>query len=224
MEYREKLQAYIERAFRDLPHTEAVQSTKEELMADLLDHYESYRSKGVSPEQAYQSALGSIGNIFELLDALEAENAAAHALPDRAHASDHSISSREVSPFSGRWQPFAVTAAGVGCILLLLYAGGVLQTGPGPHHGGSLPVAIALALIGLIAGLYFGLVRRERGKQTGCPWLLGIIWGAAALSLVLAWQKPHLHRTLWLIPVAALAAHLLVRYCICSPNHTGHST
>lgn len=70
MDYQEKLREYINQAFQRLPDTEEVRNTREELSADLLDYYSQALGEGQEPEKAYETALGRLGNIAELTDAL----------------------------------------------------------------------------------------------------------------------------------------------------------
>ena len=70
MEYQEKLRTYIEDAFQGLPDTEELRGTRDELSADLLDRYAQALSDGEAPEQAYHTALGSLGDLSELVETL----------------------------------------------------------------------------------------------------------------------------------------------------------
>lgn len=70
MEYQEKLRTYIEAVFQDPPDSEELRGTRDELSADLLDRYAQALSDGEAPERAYQTALNSLGNLSELVEAL----------------------------------------------------------------------------------------------------------------------------------------------------------
>lgn len=71
MTYEEKLRAYIDHAFQELPDAEEVHDTKDELTADLLEHYAQAVNEGNEPAQAYEIALSHLGNLAEVVDALD---------------------------------------------------------------------------------------------------------------------------------------------------------
>ena len=71
MTYEEKLRAYIDHAFQELPDAEDVHDTKDELTADLLEHYAQAVNEGNEPAQAYEIALSHLGNLAEVVDALD---------------------------------------------------------------------------------------------------------------------------------------------------------
>ncbi|MGI6008047.1 MAG: permease prefix domain 1-containing protein [Ruminococcus sp.] len=81
MEYQDKLREYIDQAFRELPATEEICNTKDELLADLLDHYERALAEEKAPEEAYRIALDSLGNVHELVVALSGQSPAAPPEP-----------------------------------------------------------------------------------------------------------------------------------------------
>lgn len=88
MTYEEKLRAYIDQAFQGLPDAQEVHDTKDELTADLLDHYTQALSEGSEPEQAYEIALSHLGNLAEVTDALDDRPLAAEP-PRPPHAPGH---------------------------------------------------------------------------------------------------------------------------------------
>ena len=71
MTYEEKLRAYIDHAFQELPDAEEVHDTKDALTADLLEHYAQAVNEGNEPAQAYEIALSHLGNLAEVVDALD---------------------------------------------------------------------------------------------------------------------------------------------------------
>ena len=91
MDYQEKLREYINQAFQRLPDTEEVRNTREELSADLLDYYSQALGEGQEPEKAYETALGRLGNIAELTDALGGRTEPAVPPPPPHHEPGHPV-------------------------------------------------------------------------------------------------------------------------------------
>ena len=68
---RDKLRAYIDSLFADAPKTRKAYELKEELLSNLNAKYDDMIQEGHSDEEAYQAAVGSIGDVGELIGALD---------------------------------------------------------------------------------------------------------------------------------------------------------
>lgn len=69
----DKLRAYIDTLFADAPKTRKAYELREELLSNLNAKYDDLRRRGFSEEEAYQSAISGIGDVSELIAALEKE-------------------------------------------------------------------------------------------------------------------------------------------------------
>jgi len=67
----ENLRVYIESLFDTAPKTGRVRELKEELLSDLTAKYDDLVAQGRSEEEAYKIAIGSIGDVDELIKNLE---------------------------------------------------------------------------------------------------------------------------------------------------------
>lgn len=67
MDVRERLQNHINILFSKAPQTRGAFDLKEELLANSIERYDDLRGRGMPEEDAYQSVIGSIGNVEELL-------------------------------------------------------------------------------------------------------------------------------------------------------------
>ncbi|MBR1638442.1 MAG: hypothetical protein IJ688_03550 [Treponema sp.] len=68
-----KIKNYVDVLFNDVPKTRKAAELKEEILADLNEHFEAHISEGKSENQAYTEALGDMGDIDELLSSLAPE-------------------------------------------------------------------------------------------------------------------------------------------------------
>ncbi len=68
-----KIKNYVDVLFNDIPKTRKAAELKEEILADLNEHFESHIAEGKSENQAYTEALGDMGDIDELLSTLTPE-------------------------------------------------------------------------------------------------------------------------------------------------------
>ncbi len=66
----DRIKSYIHDAFADAPSTEKVYELKQELYANLSDKYEEQLAKGKAPQEAYQAAIASIGDIQQLVESV----------------------------------------------------------------------------------------------------------------------------------------------------------
>lgn len=67
----EKLKAYMEQLFRDVPDSEQAREIKEEILQNITDKYHDLLAEGKSEEAAYNIAIEGIGDLSELLDSLK---------------------------------------------------------------------------------------------------------------------------------------------------------
>lgn len=70
-----KIRAYLDHIFRDIPETKKSRDLKDELFANLVEKYTDQLSAGKSEEQAYQAAIAGIGDIKELVVSLHSMDA-----------------------------------------------------------------------------------------------------------------------------------------------------
>ena len=64
---REQIKSYMERVFSQAPCTQKAIEMKEAILADVLDKYDDMVAEGISPQDAYQRAIGSIGDLNKLI-------------------------------------------------------------------------------------------------------------------------------------------------------------
>lgn len=68
-----KIKNYVDVLFNDVPKTRKAVELKEEILADLNEHFEAHIAQGKSENQAYTEALADLGDIDELLSSLAPE-------------------------------------------------------------------------------------------------------------------------------------------------------
>lgn len=78
----EKLKAYVYACFEDAPKDARTIEVREEICANVLERYHDLLRSGANPEEAYDIARRSVGNVQEILDGLE-EAPAFAAIADR---------------------------------------------------------------------------------------------------------------------------------------------
>lgn len=69
----EKLKAYVYTCFEETPKTARTLEIREEICANVLERYRDLLVSGATPEEAYDIARRSVGNVQEILDGLEEE-------------------------------------------------------------------------------------------------------------------------------------------------------
>lgn len=69
---KERLRGYIDKLFEEAPKSEEAMEVKEELLANLLEHYNDLLENGKAEEEAYQSVISNIGDISEVIASLKA--------------------------------------------------------------------------------------------------------------------------------------------------------
>lgn len=65
-----KIRAYIDHEFEQVPQTKKILELKEELLGNLIEKYNDYLKNGKSEEEAYTAVISGIGDISELIDNL----------------------------------------------------------------------------------------------------------------------------------------------------------
>ena len=71
--YEARIHAHIDRLFGGAPANERVSEVKLEIYMNTVDRYRDLLSEGKGAEEAYQEAIGTIGNLDDLLASLGAE-------------------------------------------------------------------------------------------------------------------------------------------------------
>lgn len=71
---KERLRGYIDKLFEEAPKTDETLEVKEELLANLLEHYSDLIDSGKSEEEAYQTVINNIGDISEVIASLKEAN------------------------------------------------------------------------------------------------------------------------------------------------------
>ena len=66
-----KLRAYMDHLFQDVPNTKKAVEVKEEILQNIVDKYHDLVAEGKSEEAAYNIAIASIGDLDELLASLK---------------------------------------------------------------------------------------------------------------------------------------------------------
>ncbi|MBQ7321215.1 MAG: hypothetical protein IJW99_03885 [Clostridia bacterium] len=70
---REQIPAYLDRVFANAPCTRKAVEMKEAILADTLEKYDDMVREGKKPQDAYRNAVGSIGNLEDLIASLRNE-------------------------------------------------------------------------------------------------------------------------------------------------------
>lgn len=67
----EKLKAYVYACFEDAPKNARSIEVREEICSNVLDRYRDLLRSGATPDEAYDIARRSVGNVQEILEGLE---------------------------------------------------------------------------------------------------------------------------------------------------------
>lgn len=70
----EKLRSHIDLLFTDAPNTPATAEVKEELLADLIEHYNDLVESGKGEEEAFAIVISNVGDVRELIQNLKDGN------------------------------------------------------------------------------------------------------------------------------------------------------
>ena len=65
-----KIRAYIEHEFADVPESKKVIELKEELIANLIEKYNEQLLRGKTEEEAYNAVIAGLGDLSELVDSV----------------------------------------------------------------------------------------------------------------------------------------------------------
>ena len=65
-----KIRAYIEHEFADVPESKKVIELKEELIANLIEKYNEQLLHGKTEEEAYNAVIAGLGDLSELVDSV----------------------------------------------------------------------------------------------------------------------------------------------------------
>ncbi len=68
-----KIKNYVNVLFNDVPKTRKAAELKEEILSNLMEHFDAHVAEGKSENQAYTEALADLGDIDELLSSLAPE-------------------------------------------------------------------------------------------------------------------------------------------------------
>lgn len=204
MDGRERIQRYIDRAFEGIGQSSRVLEAKEALCADLMEKYQAQVERGCPPEIAYQEAISSIGDIFELVDSM-VEEAGGPPQKDRRAAS------------LARAVPYLLIGT------LLLFGIISLWIPMGEKASRVLPYILLGAAVSGIVVWFSYKGRKEVATVVLRRYriLLCIFWGMAVVLAVLALFSSFFSRVGWLIPVAAISVHQLVVTWVCYHRKKG---
>lgn len=70
---REQIKEYLDRIFAQAPCTQKAIDMKEAILSDVLEKYDDMIGDGMSPQDAYQRAIGGIGDLNKLIHDLRRE-------------------------------------------------------------------------------------------------------------------------------------------------------
>lgn len=70
----ENLKKSLDELFENAPKTNRANELKEELLANLIDKYNDLISSGKNEDEAFKTAISSIGDVDELIDGLKTNN------------------------------------------------------------------------------------------------------------------------------------------------------
>lgn len=70
----ENLKKSLDELFENAPKTNRANELKEELLANLIDKYNDLISSGKKEDEAFKTAISSIGDVDELIDGLKTNN------------------------------------------------------------------------------------------------------------------------------------------------------
>lgn len=66
-----KIESYIDKLFENAPKTSEAADLKEEITQNIIDKYDCFLSEGKNEDEAYYSAISTIGDINELIEQLD---------------------------------------------------------------------------------------------------------------------------------------------------------
>lgn len=194
----ERIRTFLERAFAGKAQTEKVLEAKEALYADLIERYQSLIQEGYAEEAAYQAAISSIGDIFELVDSITGETAQTGPVAAKVAEGNDRVISQKASVRL----PYILVG-----IFFLLWIGRYLLP-VRPHMENYLPMLFLGVAAGLVAPRLIMLYKQGQLKGRKMPYL--VLWSVTAVLFLIAIFTPRFERAIWLLPVLALAIHQLL--------------
>jgi hypothetical protein len=146
---KEKLRIQIEILFANAPKTKKANELKEELLSNLNAKYDDLIARGVSEEDAFKTVIDGIGDVNELIQALERDNILNYASMQK----ERSRSAMFISVAVGLYI-FSIAA-------LILFA-----TVMHSALGGELGVTVMFTIMAVATGLlvYNGVTRTKYRK------------------------------------------------------------
>ena len=82
----QKLRAYINRSFENVPKTKKSIEMQEELIANLIEKYNDQCAQGKTEEEAYNFVIASIGDLSELTEGLKERHVLSSISPEERNA------------------------------------------------------------------------------------------------------------------------------------------
>ena len=210
MKGEEKLCHYLERAFYGIRQTKEIQEEKEALLAELTKKYQALLEQGYEPENAYQTVISGIGDIFELVDGIVGNMDSEHSWEREKTMADQTPEAKNLTcqPYSNFYKVLPYAVAGI-FFLLWLWE---LIFPAGPKEQMILPLLLLGAALGS-AALWLVLRAPELSSIKEIPavcLLKAAVYCIAAILFFRAATKPHLVKNMWLIPLGALAISQLI--------------
>lgn len=98
-----KIIQYLDRVFAQAPCTQKAVEMKEAILADVLEKYEDLIASGRSEEEAYNLAVGSIGDLSKLIaDLRNGENVAMSNAKENNYSFQNQVDPAEVAKYKQR--------------------------------------------------------------------------------------------------------------------------
>lgn len=188
-QYKQKIYQYIERAFETAPDTQLAEDAKEELYANLIDKFEELTAEGQPPEDAYYAVIGSIGDIYEMLDSLKEEDEP-KPVPERVQRDSFWAGIGTAIPY----------CAGFAVVLLvcMLFYKPMLA----PIWKAVICIVSALVLISTVG---FGRFGKKKKQLPALVITIGLLV-VTVVSMVLS-LNPRFEGVIWLISLMVLAGY-----------------
>lgn len=124
---KEKLRAYIDSLFSDAPKTRRAYELREELLSNLNAKYDDMLAQGRTEEEAYQSAVAGIGDVSELIRALDGDGFQSRAQMDKDRRTSALMMSVSIMMYIISIIPLLILQSAVG--LVVMFAVDAVATG-----------------------------------------------------------------------------------------------
>lgn len=219
MEGGQRIQLYLRRAFAGCAPSEKSLEAQEALLADLQERYRDLLARGCDPEAAYQRTISSVGDIFELVHALQEEAAGVSDKTDTAKAAGDGAAAFpcQTPPglTAGRLpRPLlrALPYLGIGLLAWLWLGRRQLPFRPG-QSGWLLAFGLAAGAVAVLAWLLWNRSRPAPRRQAfRWSWAAyGALWAAGVAAFLAALASPRFSAAAWLFLPLLLALHQLLR-------------